>query len=144
MKDDLFSSAAEQQLRDQAPLAARMRPRSLDEVVGQTHLVAKGSPLRTLIEADKISSIIFWGPPGTGKTTLAEVIALTTQRSFERLSAVSAGVKDVREVIERATDRLGQFGRGTIVFIDEIHRFSTSQQDALLPSPTCRRTTHEQ
>ena len=134
MKDDLFSSAAEQQLRDQAPLAARMRPRSLDEVVGQTHLVAKGSPLRTLIEADKISSIIFWGPPGTGKTTIAEVIALTTQRSFERLSAVSAGVKDVREVIERATDRLGQFGRGTIVFIDEIHRFSTSQQDALLPS----------
>ncbi len=134
MKDDLFSSAAAEQLKSQAPLAARMRPRSLDEIVGQSHLVAKGSPLRALIEQDRLSSVIFWGPPGTGKTTLAEVVALTTQRYFERLSAVSAGVKDVREVIDRASDRLGQFGRGTIVFIDEIHRFSTSQQDALLPS----------
>ena len=134
MKDDLFSSAAVEQLKSQAPLAARMRPRSLDEIVGQSHLVAKGSPLRALIEQDRLSSVIFWGPPGTGKTTLAEVVALTTQRYFERLSAVSAGVKDVREVIDRASDRLGQFGRGTIVFIDEIHRFSTSQQDALLPS----------
>ena len=134
MKDDLFSSAAAEQLKSQAPLAARMRPRSLDEIVGQSHLGAKGSPLRALIEQDRLSSVIFWGPPGTGKTTLAEVVALTTQRYFERLSAVSAGVKDVREVIDRASDRLGQFGRGTIVFIDEIHRFSTSQQDALLPS----------
>ncbi|MDA2954446.1 MAG: replication-associated recombination protein A [Actinomycetota bacterium] len=134
MKDDLFGSAAVEQLKSQAPLAARMRPRSLDEIVGQSHLVAKGSPLRALIEQDRLSSVIFWGPPGTGKTTLAEVVALTTQRYFERLSAVSAGVKDVREVIDRALDRLGQFGRGTIVFIDEIHRFSTSQQDALLPS----------
>ncbi len=134
MKDDLFSSAAAEQLKSQAPLAARMRPRSLDEIVGQSHLVAKGSPLRALIEQDRLSSVIFWGPPGTGKTTLAEVVSLTTQRYFERLSAVSAGVKDVREVIDRASDRLGQFGRGTIVFIDEIHRFSTSQQDALLPS----------
>ncbi len=134
MKDDLFSSAAAEQLKSQAPLAARMRPRSLDEIVGQSHLVAKGSPLRALIEQDRLSSVIFWGPPGTGKTTLAEVVALTTRRYFERLSAVSAGVKDVREVIDRASDRLGQFGRGTIVFIDEIHRFSTSQQDALLPS----------
>ncbi len=134
MKDDLFSAAATERLRAQAPLAARMRPRTLDEIVGQKHLVAKGSPLRVLIEADRLSSVIFWGPPGTGKTTLAEVVALTTQRYFERLSAVSAGVKDVRESIERAADRLGQFGKGTIVFIDEIHRFSTSQQDALLPS----------
>ena len=134
MKDDLFSAAATERLRAQAPLAARMRPRTLDEIVGQKHLVAKRSPLRTLIEADRLSSVIFWGPPGTGKTTLAEVVALTTQRYFERLSAVSAGVKDVRESIERAADRLGQFGKGTIVFIDEIHRFSTSQQDALLPS----------
>ena len=134
MKDDLFSAAATERLRTQAPLAARMRPRTLDEIVGQRHLVAKGSPLRVLIEADRLSSVIFWGPPGTGKTTLAEVVALTTQRSFERLSAVSAGVKDVRESIERAAERLGQFGKGTIVFIDEIHRFSTSQQDALLPS----------
>ena len=134
MKDDLFSAAATERLRAQAPLAARMRPRTLDEIVGQKHLVAKGLPLRVLIEADRLSSVIFWGPPGTGKTTLAEVVALTTQRYFERLSAVSAGVKDVRESIERAADRLGQFGKGTIVFIDEIHRFSTSQQDALLPS----------
>ena len=134
MKDDLFSVAATERLRAQAPLAARMRPRTLDDVVGQRHLVAKGSPLRVLIEADRLSSVIFWGPPGTGKTTLAEVVALTTQRYFERLSAVSAGVKDVRESIERAAERLGQFGKGTIVFIDEIHRFSTSQQDALLPS----------
>ena len=134
MKDDLFSAAATERLRAQAPLAARMRPRTLDEIVGQKHLVAKRSPLRVLIEADRLSSVIFWGPPGTGKTTLAEVVALTTQRYFERLSAVSAGVKDVRESIERAADRLGQFGKGTIVFIDEIHRFSTSQQDALLPS----------
>ena len=134
MKDDLFSAAATERLRAQAPLAARMRPRTLDDIVGQRHLVAKGSPLRVLIEADRLSSVIFWGPPGTGKTTLAEVVALTTQRYFERLSAVSAGVKDVRESIERAAERLGQFGKGTIVFIDEIHRFSTSQQDALLPS----------
>ena len=134
MKDDLFSVAATERLRAQAPLAARMRPRTLDDIVGQRHLVAKGSPLRVLIEADRLSSVIFWGPPGTGKTTLAEVVALTTQRYFERLSAVSAGVKDVRESIERAAERLGQFGKGTIVFIDEIHRFSTSQQDALLPS----------
>ncbi|NQV98014.1 MAG: replication-associated recombination protein A [Acidimicrobiaceae bacterium] len=134
MKEDLFSAAATQRLKSQAPLAARLRPRSLDEIVGQGHLLAQGSPLRTLIEEDRLSSVIFWGPPGTGKTTLAEVVALTTRRHFERLSAVSAGVKDVREVIDRATQRLGQFDRGTIVFIDEIHRFSTSQQDALLPS----------
>jgi len=134
MKDDLFTAAAAERLRSQAPLAARLRPRSLDEIVGQQHLVAKHSPLRVLIESDRISSVIFWGPPGTGKTTLAEVVALSTNRFFERLSAVSAGVKDVREAIELATERLGQLGKGTIVFIDEIHRFSTSQQDALLPS----------
>ena len=134
MKNDLFQAAAAERLKSQAPLAARLRPRSLDEVVGQRHLIAKNSPLRLLIDGDRLSSVIFWGPPGTGKTTLAEVVALTTNRHFERLSAVSAGVKDVREVIERAGERLGQFGRGTIVFIDEIHRFSTSQQDALLPS----------
>jgi putative ATPase len=132
--DDLFTAAVAERLRAQAPLAARMRPRSLDEVVGQRHLVAPGAPLRRLIEADRISSLILWGPPGTGKTTLAEVVARTTSRHFERLSAVTAGVRDVRAVVEAAEGRLGQQGRGTIVFVDEIHRFSTSQQDALLPS----------
>ena len=132
--DDLFSAAVADRLRSQAPLAARLRPRTLDEIVGQEHLVAQGAPLRKLIEADRLSSVILWGPPGTGKTTLAEVVASSTNRAFERLSAVTSGVKDVREAIERATDRLGQHGRSTIVFVDEIHRFSTSQQDALLPS----------
>lgn len=132
--EDLFTSAVEQRLRSQAPLAARLRPRTLDDIVGQDHLVAHGAPLRMLIEADRLSSVILWGPPGTGKTTLAEVVAVSTHRSFERLSAVTSGVKDVREAIERATERLGQHGRSTIVFVDEIHRFSTSQQDALLPS----------
>jgi putative ATPase len=132
--EDLFTAAVNDRLRGQAPLAARLRPKSLDEIVGQQHLVAKGAPLRKLIEADRLSSVILWGPPGTGKTTLAEVVALTTNRAFERLSAVTSGVKDVREAIERATDRLGQHGKSTIVFVDEIHRFSTSQQDALLPS----------
>lgn len=132
--DDLFSSAVRTRLRSQAPLAARLRPRSLDEVVGQPHLVAPGAPLRVLIESDRLSSVIFWGPAGTGKTTLAEVVALTTKSAFERMSAVSAGVKDIRQVVELAIERLGQHSRSTIVFVDEIHRFSTSQQDALLPS----------
>jgi putative ATPase len=132
--DDLFSAAARDRLRQQAPLAARLRPRTLDDVVGQTHLLGTGAPLRLLIEADRISSIILWGPPGTGKTTLAEVIAATTNRAFERLSAVTSGVKDVREAIERAEARLGHYDTGTIVFVDEIHRFTTSQQDALLPA----------
>lgn len=134
MTGDLFSAAAEEQLRAQAPLAARLRPRNLDEVVGQAHLVGAGRPLRRLVEQDRLTSAIFWGPPGTGKTTLALAVAGTTHRAFEQLSAVSAGVKDVREVIERARARLGQHGRGTILFLDEIHRFSKAQQDALLPA----------
>ena len=131
---DLFSAAAEERLRDQAPLAARLRPRTLDDVVGQEHLVGPGKALRRLVEHDRLTSAIFWGPPGTGKTTLALAVAGSTKRAFEQLSAVTAGVKDVREVIERARDRLGQHSRGTILFLDEIHRFSKSQQDALLPA----------
>src|SRR3989454_6753554 len=111
-----------------------MRPQSLDELVGQEHLVGPGKPLRALIEADRLSSIILWGPAGTGKTTIARLIAGATSRAFESLSAVTAGVKDVREVIDRARRRLGAHGQGTILFLDEIHRFNKAQQDALLPA----------
>ena len=129
---DLFSASTEEKIAARAPLAARMRPTSLDEVLGQNHLVGPGGPLRRLIEADRLSSVILWGPPGTGKTTLAELIAVATKRGFERLSAVNAGVKDIREVIETAKRRLTLDDRATVVFVDEIHRFSTTQQDALL------------
>ena len=131
---DLFTAAAEQHLRSHAPLAARLRPRTLDDVVGQEHLVGPGKPLRRLVEQDRLTSAIFWGPPGTGKTTLALAVAGSTKRVFEQMSAVNAGVKDVREVIERARQRIGEHGRGTILFLDEIHRFTKSQQDALLPA----------
>jgi putative ATPase len=131
---DLFTAAVEERLRATAPLAARLRPRTLDDVVGQEHLVGAGRPLRRLVEQDRLTSAIFWGPPGTGKTTLALAVAGTTARAFEQFSAVTAGVKDVREVIERARHRLGERGQGTILFLDEIHRFSKAQQDALLPA----------
>src|SRR5690606_372772 len=131
---DLFAAAAEERLARRARLAARMRPTRLDDIVGQDHLLAPGKPLRTLIETDRLSSVILWGPPGTGKTTLAQLIARTTAKTFEQLSAVSASVKDVREVIARSEDRLGQQGQGTILFLDEVHRFNKAQQDALLPS----------
>ncbi|MEO7428367.1 MAG: replication-associated recombination protein A [Acidimicrobiales bacterium] len=133
MADDLFSAAAEDALTRHAPLAARLRPRTLDDIIGQDHLLGAGQPLRTLVEADRLSSVILWGPPGTGKTSLAQAIAAHTSKSFEQLSAVSAGVKDVRDVLERAKHRLGERGQGTILFLDEVHRFSKSQQDALLP-----------
>ena len=124
----------QERLAQQAPLAARMRPRTLDEMVGQRHLIGDGAPLRALIETDRLSSIILWGPPGTGKTTLAWVVAAQTDREFVALSAVSAGVRDVREVIAAARARLADEGRGTILFLDEVHRFNKSQQDALLPA----------
>ena len=134
MNDDLFAAAADEHRRARAPLAARLRPRSIDDVVGQEHLVGDGRPLRKLVETDRLSSALLWGPPGTGKTTLALAVAGSTERAFEQLSAVTAGVKDVRETIERARQRLGERGQGTILFLDEIHRFSKSQQDALLPA----------
>ena len=129
---DLFTASVEERIASRAPLAARMRPATLNDVVGQDHLVGPSGPLRRLIESDRLASIILWGPPGTGKTTLAELVASTTKRNFERLSAVTAGVKDIREVIEAAKRRLTIDDRGTVVFVDEIHRFNTTQQDALL------------
>ncbi|MGH9230383.1 MAG: replication-associated recombination protein A [Acidimicrobiales bacterium] len=132
--DDLVETALRERLAQQAPLAARMRPGTLGEMVGQAHLIGPGAPLRALIETDRLSSIILWGPPGTGKTTLARVVAAKTDREFVALSAVSAGVRDVREVIDRARTRMAEEGRGTILFLDEVHRFNKAQQDALLPA----------
>jgi putative ATPase len=124
-----------------APLAARMRPRTLDEVVGQDQLLAPGSPLRRLVEGDAPMSLILFGPPGTGKTTLALIVSTATNRSFAQLSALNAGVKDVREVIARAKAELGRTGRQTVLFIDEIHRFSKTQQDSLLAAVEARHVT---
>lgn len=125
---------AEQQNRDSAkPLAARMRPTVLSEFAGQQHILADGKLLRRMLDADRIGSMIFYGPPGTGKTTLAELMAKQTRRHFERLNATTSGVKDVREVLQAAANRLAADGTQTIVFIDELHRFSRSQQDILLP-----------
>ena len=117
-----------------APLAQRLRPRTLDEFVGQQHVLGEGSALRLAIAEDRVRSSIFYGPPGSGKTTLARIVAATTGAAFEELSAVSATVKDVREVLARARERLGTSGNRTILFLDEIHRFNKAQQDALLPA----------
>ena len=117
---------------DFRPLSARMRPRTLQEYIGQSHLIGEGKPLRRAIEAGHHHSMIFWGPPGTGKTTLAEIIANALDAEVERLSAVTSGVKEIREAIERA--KLNQqTGRRTLLFVDEVHRFNKSQQDAFLP-----------
>ncbi len=131
---DLFAQAATERMHARAPLAARLRPRTLDDIVGQRHLVAPDAPLRVLIEADRLTSAILWGPAGTGKTTLAQVVAATTAKAFVPLSAVTAGVADVREALEEARRRLGEQGQGTILFVDEVHRFNKAQQDALLPA----------
>src|SRR5881275_412729 len=131
---DLFSDAASQRAGEVAPLAQRLRPRTLDEFVGQQHMLGEGSALRLAIAEDRVRSSVFYGPPGSGKTTLARIVAATTGAAFEELSAVSATVKDVREVLQRARERLGTSGTRTILFLDEIHRFNKAQQDALLPA----------
>ncbi|SEG90653.1 putative ATPase [Nonomuraea solani] len=130
--DSLFDSAAEEATPQ--PLAVRMRPRSLDEVIGQRHLLGPGTPLRRLVESEAPMSLFLWGPPGTGKTTLAYVVSNVTKRRFVEVSAVSAGVKDVRAAIDNARRELGMSGRQTVLFVDEVHRFNKAQQDALLPA----------
>lgn len=130
---DLFSYMREENLKSESPLAARMRPEKLEEVVGQQHIIAKDKLLYRAIKADKLSSVIFYGPPGTGKTTLAKVIANTTSAEFTQLNATVAGKKDMEAVVETAKNNLGMYGKKTILFVDEIHRFNKGQQDYLLP-----------
>ena len=130
---DLFNHAMHQKMEEESPLAARMRPKSLDEFIGQEHIAGEGKLLRRAIAADRLSSLILWGPPGTGKTTLAKVIAHHTRSHFETLSAVMAGKAELREVIDRATEERRLYGRRTILFVDEVHRWNKAQQDALLP-----------
>ncbi len=130
---DLFDYMREQSREKEAPLASRLRPRTLDEVVGQQHIIGKDRLLYRAIRADQLGSIIFYGPPGTGKTTLARVIANTTSAEFRQINATAAGKKDMEEVVRAAQDLLGMYGRKTILFVDEIHRFNKGQQDYLLP-----------
>lgn len=130
---DLFEYNMSRQFNNTAPLAARMRPETLDEYVGQEHIIGKGKMLYNVIKADKLGSIILYGPPGTGKTTLARVIANTTKRKFEQLNATTSGIKEIKEVVQKAKENAGMYNLGTILFIDEIHRFNKAQQDALLP-----------
>src|SRR5207249_11602500 len=143
LRDDLFAPppsagapgppAEQPQHTRPAPLAARMRPRSLDEFAGQAHILGPGQLLRRAIESDRIQSLIFYGPPGTGKTSLAQIIANQTKSKFERLSGVESNVADMRRVLSTAANRLENKGQSTILFIDEIHRFNKAQQDVLLP-----------
>ena len=130
---DLFTANRASQLERVAPLATRMRPRDLDDFVGQSHVVGPGTLLRRAIETDRLASVILWGPPGTGKTTLARIISHTTGAEFVALSAVTSGVADIRTATKEAADRIGMTGRRTVLFVDEIHRFNRSQQDAILP-----------
>ncbi|RCG26175.1 replication-associated recombination protein A [Sphaerisporangium album] len=130
----MFDAAAREAHKAQEPLAVRMRPKTLDEVIGQRHLLGPGTPLRRLVESEAPMSLFLWGPPGTGKTTLAYVVAGVTARRFVEVSAVSAGVKEVRAAIDQARTELGMTGRQTVLFVDEVHRFNKAQQDALLPA----------
>jgi len=130
---DLFDYMRNSVMEKGAPLASRLRPRTLDEVVGQQHIIGKDKLLYRAIKADKLSSVIFYGPPGTGKTTLARVIANTTKSIFTQINATSAGKKDMEAVIDEAKSNMGRYGKRTILFIDEIHRFNKGQQDYLLP-----------
>ena len=130
---DLFEYARSNTMKKEAPLASRIRPRTLDEVVGQQHIIGKDKMLYRAIKADKLGSVIFYGPPGTGKTTLAKVIANTTSARFEQINATVAGKKDMEEIVKNAKDSIGMYGQKTILFVDEIHRFNKSQQDYLLP-----------
>ena len=129
----LFEHRSREELGSRAPLAARMRPRTFDEYVGQEHIIGPGTALRSSIEADKLPSIILWGPPGTGKTTLASLIANVTDSHFEKVSGVASGVADLRRIAGEARERLGMSGQSTILFVDEIHRFNKAQQDVILP-----------
>lgn len=130
---DLFDYMRENSMEKESPLASRLRPRTLDEVVGQQHIVGRDKLLYRAIQADKLGSVIFYGPPGTGKTTLAKVIANTTSADFKQINATVAGKKDMEEVVKEAKDSMGMYGRKTILFVDEIHRFNKGQQDYLLP-----------
>src|SRR6202042_2260599 len=130
---DLFRESRQKNLDRVAPLAARMRPASLEEFVGQQHFLGSGKLLRRMLEADRLTSAIFYGPPGTGKTTLAQIIASYTKSHFEQVNAAAVGVKEVRAILEAARERLGNSGQRTVLFLDEIHRFNRAQQDILLP-----------
>ncbi|WP_207657503.1 AAA family ATPase [Garciella nitratireducens] len=131
---NFFNINKEKQLKRKAPLATRMRPKKIEEFMGQDHIIGKNKLLYRAIKADHLSSLIFYGPPGTGKTTLAKIIAYTTKAHFEQLNAVTSGVVDIRKIIKEAEQRMGMYNKKTILFIDEIHRFNKNQQDALLPS----------
>src|SRR2546421_5951321 len=129
---DLFGDVRKKNMQRVAPLAARMRPRTLDEFVGQQHFLGPGKLLRRMLEADRLTSVIFYGPPGTGKTTLAQLVATYTQSHFEQVNAAGVGVKEVRAILDAAKERLANSGQRTVLFLDEIHRFNRAQQDILL------------